>query len=125
MDGLQLTADERLNLWKAKSILPNNSELRQGRKFWLYGSPQSEGEEQVVLPYITIPEGETMPTEQAIRDAINNYVDIPAAYRLLDSTDWKVIRHRDQLAAGVATTLSEQEYNQLLSERQAARELIP
>jgi len=44
--------------------------------------------------------------------------------RLLQESDWKVIRHRDQLAAGIVTSLTEQEYNDLLVERQTLRDSI-
>jgi hypothetical protein len=39
----------------------------------------------------------------------------------LNSTDWKVHRHRDQLDAGVATSLTDLEFQDLLQQRQAAR----
>jgi hypothetical protein len=42
----------------------------------------------------------------------------------LTSTDYKVIRQRDQLAAEATTTLTSEEYQQLLSDRQAARARI-
>jgi len=40
---------------------------------------------------------------------------------LLKSTDWKVLRHQDQLALSIATTLSKDEYLELLQQRQNAR----
>jgi hypothetical protein len=46
------------------------------------------------------------------------------AKQFLNDTDWKVIRHRDQVDAGVSTSLSEVEFAQLLTERQAARDKI-
>jgi hypothetical protein len=42
----------------------------------------------------------------------------------LTDSDWKVIRHRDQLALGIETSLSEEEYLALLQERQNAREKV-
>ena len=39
----------------------------------------------------------------------------------LNTTDWKIIRHLDQLNLGIATSLSELEYLELLQERQGAR----
>ncbi|MCG8336758.1 MAG: hypothetical protein MJE63_19810 [Proteobacteria bacterium] len=39
----------------------------------------------------------------------------------LRGTDWKVTRHRDQLDMGIETSLSDDEYKQLLQERQLAR----
>lgn len=43
------------------------------------------------------------------------------ALAFLSSTDWKVIRHRDQLALNIETSLSEEEYILLLEKRQQAR----
>ena len=42
----------------------------------------------------------------------------------LKSTDWKVIRHRDQIEAGINTSLTNEEYQTLLADRQTARESI-
>ena len=42
----------------------------------------------------------------------------------LIETDWMVTRHRDQLELGIETSLTEAEYHQLLSDRQAARTRI-
>lgn len=53
------------------------------------------------------------------REAINN-----EALLYLDETDWKVIRHRDQLALGIQTSLTDEEYNAILAERQSKRDLI-
>ena len=39
----------------------------------------------------------------------------------LDKTDWKVTRHRDQLALGIETSLSDEEYQTLLTNRQTWR----
>lgn len=44
--------------------------------------------------------------------------------KFLLETDWKVLRHRDQLELGVPTSLTEAEFAQLLADRQAAREAI-
>jgi hypothetical protein len=46
------------------------------------------------------------------------------AQKFLDSTDWKVLRHRDQQDMGLATSLTGEEFQQLLQERQMAREAI-
>jgi hypothetical protein len=46
------------------------------------------------------------------------------AKQFLSGSDWKVLRHRDQLELGVPTSLSEAEYAQLLADRQAAREAV-
>jgi hypothetical protein len=44
--------------------------------------------------------------------------------KLLADTDWKVIRHRDQIDAKIPTSLSEEEFTQLLKDRQTARDSI-
>jgi hypothetical protein len=46
------------------------------------------------------------------------------AKQFLASTDWKVIRHRDQLDAEISTSLSSEEFSQLLLDRQIARDKI-
>jgi len=46
------------------------------------------------------------------------------ARKYLNDTDWKVIRHRDQLAAGATTSLTDTEYQQLLSDRQTVRDSV-
>jgi len=42
----------------------------------------------------------------------------------LNDTDWLVIRHRDQLALGQTTSLTNEQYLDLLTKRQAARERV-
>tara|TARA_R110002051_G_scaffold88750_2_gene156496 strand:- start:29319 stop:29654 length:336 start_codon:yes stop_codon:yes gene_type:complete len=44
------------------------------------------------------------------------------ALNKLDKTDWKVARHRDQLASSGITSLTSEEYQALLINRQAWRE---
>ena len=46
------------------------------------------------------------------------------AQAFLDSSDWKILRHRDQQDMGLATSLSGEEYQELLRQRQMAREAI-
>lgn len=46
------------------------------------------------------------------------------ARQLLADTDWKVIRHRDQVDAGAPTSLTVEQFAQLLTDRQAARDSI-
>jgi len=40
----------------------------------------------------------------------------------LRKTDWKVTRHRDQLALGTETSLTQEKYQKLLKQRQAWRD---
>lgn len=42
----------------------------------------------------------------------------------LDSTDWKVLRHMRQKALGIQTSMSEEEYLKLETERQSAADSI-
>ena len=42
----------------------------------------------------------------------------------LNSTDYKVLKYRDQLDLGIETTMSKDEYLKLLTERQSARDAI-
>lgn len=42
----------------------------------------------------------------------------------LVQTDWLVIRHRDQVDLGLETSLSDDEYRELLEKRQTAREKV-
>lgn len=46
------------------------------------------------------------------------------AQSFLDSTDWKVIRHRDQQELGIATSMTAEEFQDLLQQRQMARNAI-
>ncbi|KZX63839.1 hypothetical protein A3712_20665 [Vibrio sp. HI00D65] len=39
----------------------------------------------------------------------------------LNTTDWQVTRHRDQVDSGNTTSMSDEEYQELLSQRQIAR----
>ena len=46
------------------------------------------------------------------------------AKNYLNDTDWLVIRHRDQLALEQTTSLTNEQYLDLLAKRQAARERV-
>ncbi|MBR1625515.1 MAG: hypothetical protein IJ681_00055 [Bacteroidales bacterium] len=57
--------------------------------------------------------------------AVENLIKINAdATNYLTDTDWLVIRHRDQLALGLETSLTNEQYLDLLAKRQAAREKV-
>jgi len=54
-------------------------------------------------------------------------IDTPASLSVkykweLESSDWKVLRHRDQVDAGVTTSLTDEEYQALLTQRQTWRD---
>ena len=46
------------------------------------------------------------------------------AKTFLNQTDWQVIRHRDQLAMGIETSLTTEGFKELLQQRQEARERV-
>lgn len=46
------------------------------------------------------------------------------AKSFLNNTDWKVLRHADQKALGIATSLTDDEYKELLQKRQSARDTL-
>ena len=59
------------------------------------------------------------------RRAIENLLNTnDEAKHYLNDTDWLVIRHRDQLALGQTTSLTNEQYLDLLTKRQAARERV-
>src|SRR5574344_1805402 len=57
-------------------------------------------------------------------DSYFSTTDSDDASKFLNDSDWKVIRHRDQLALGVETSLTSDEYLALLQERQEARKKV-
>ena len=57
--------------------------------------------------------------------AITNLINTNSESKnYLKDTDWIVIRHRDQLALGQTTSLTNEQYLDLLTKRQAARERV-
>ncbi|MBO6273706.1 hypothetical protein J6O48_13155, partial [bacterium] len=65
--------------------------------------------------------GKYIKKTKAIENLLNTNDE---AKRYLNDTDWLVIRHRDQLALGQITSLSNEQYLDLLAKRQAAREKV-
>lgn len=51
-------------------------------------------------------------------------LDFEEAKETLNSTDWQILRHKEQVDLGIETTLSEEEYLQLITKRQEAREKV-
>lgn len=47
---------------------------------------------------------------------------VQIARKNLDDTDWKVVRHRDQIELGIETSMTDEEYTELLVQRQAWRD---
>lgn len=46
------------------------------------------------------------------------------ARKFLNNTDWEILRHLNQIAQGIPTKLTDVEYQQLLQDRQTARDSI-
>lgn len=51
-------------------------------------------------------------------------LDKTEAKKFLKETDWKILRHKEQQELGVETSLSEEEYLDLIIERQERRNLL-
>ena len=65
--------------------------------------------------------GKYVKKTRAIENLLNTNDE---AKHYLNDTDWLVIRHRDQLALGQTTSLTNEQYLDLLTKRQAARERV-
>ena len=65
--------------------------------------------------------GKYIKKTRAIENLLNTNDE---AKHYLNDTDWLVIRHRDQLALGQTTSLTNAHYLDLLTKRQAARERV-
>ena len=65
--------------------------------------------------------GKYVKKTKAIENLLNTNDE---AKHYLNDTDWLVIRHRDQLALGQTTSLTNEQYLDLLAKRQAARERV-
>lgn len=55
---------------------------------------------------------------------MNAKKDNLAHQSFLDDTDWKVVRHRDQVELGIETSLTNDEFIELLNQRNEARTSI-
>ena len=51
-------------------------------------------------------------------------MDKTEALKFLQNTDWKIMRHQEQKILGITTTLGEEEYLQLVKERQNRRNIL-
>ena len=76
-----------------------------------------------------IPTGNTLPAEyEIVIEDITAQVEQEKinqeARQFLSSTDWKILRHRDQVDLGVTTSLTQDEFQLLLNERQLARQRV-
>lgn len=85
-----------------------------------YGKIDTERVGVEGYPLIEVPEDEEIQEDiKKIQEWSND-----EAQKFLDDTDWKVIRHRDQLALGTETSITTEEFQVLLEERQQARERV-
>jgi hypothetical protein len=119
--------------------LPYNSEaeiahFEKCKSLRLFGKPERQVE---VVPAVLDEQGnvispaqyETLPAEYEIQFVDNSALlqqeaDNAEAIQFLADTDWKVLRHRDQQELGIATSLTAEEFQDLLQQRQMAREAI-
>lgn len=60
--------------------------------------------------------------EKFILGLLDRYLGARGTTTKLIKTDWMVTRHRDQQALGITTSLSEEEYQDLLLIRQTLRD---
>lgn len=51
-------------------------------------------------------------------------LDKSDAEKFLKDTDWKILRHKEQQELGIKTSLSEEEYIDLIAKRQERRTLL-
>ena len=59
-----------------------------------------------------------------IADTDDEPTDKKEAEQFLNETDWKIIRHKEQQDLGIETSLSEDEYLNLIKERQNRRNIL-
>lgn len=78
---------------------------------WLEGD-KFKYPEGYIVEYIDI-------TAQVLQERIND-----EARNFLSSTDWKILRHLDQKSIGIATSLSDEKFIELLEKRQLARNQV-
>lgn len=57
-------------------------------------------------------------------DRLFKELDLKEAQEFLNNTDWKIIRHKEQLDLGIETSLSQEEYLNLIKERQQKRSAL-
>lgn len=57
-------------------------------------------------------------------DQLFKELDIKDAHEFLNNTDWKIIRHKEQLDLGIETSLTSEEYINLIKERQQKRSIL-
>ncbi len=90
---------------------------------YLSGFTQYPTEGCIALPSSVIDDDKMYDKAYIVDD--KNIVSLSERYNALEqleNTDWKVTRHRDQLASGITTSLTDENYQELLTSRQQWRE---
>ena len=82
-----------------------------------------DGEEVVSPEMVRLPKTYEIIIED-ISAQLSQEATNAAARKFLAESDWKTLRHKDELELGIPTSMSEQEFQALLQARQAARENI-
>lgn len=103
--------------------------LERGKKEHWFGKPavyesrinEETGEEEQVL--VTPAEEFTWEIKD-ITAELEQQRSNEEALRFLNETDWLCLRHQNEKELGLATSLTSEEYLELLRERQQAREII-
>lgn len=57
-------------------------------------------------------------------DSYFSKIDKEEAQEFLNNTDWKIIRHKEQQDLGIETSLSDEEYLELIAQRQERRVVL-
>tara|TARA_B110000211_G_scaffold177194_1_gene200313 strand:- start:186 stop:485 length:300 start_codon:yes stop_codon:yes gene_type:complete len=79
------------------------------------------------LPVESLKDGEAVITKVEFDGFVASMAPLLSsseAHHNLQGSDWKVSRHKEQLELGIATSLTVQEYQDLLQQRQAWRDLV-
>lgn len=66
-------------------------------------------------------QGKYIPATEEIKEQLRVNKELKA---FLTNTDWKTLRHMEQVEKNIPTSLTQEEYQALLDERQKARESI-
>lgn len=96
------------------SVIPYSGNIPKERIIYLNGKIEDSNN------YLFI-NGKYIKRTKAIETLVNTNNE---AKNYLNDTDWLVIRHRDQLALNQQTSLTPEQYTDLLIKRQSARERV-
>lgn len=96
------------------TVIPYSGNIPKERILYLNGKIEDSNN------YLFI-NGKYIKRTKAIETLVNTNNE---AKNYLNDTDWLVIRHRDQLALNQQTSLTPEQYTDLLIKRQSARERV-